>query len=262
LYVNITLWGYDTFVYLLDSNGTLIDSDYNNNNGLGGYYDSPSYIKIYLDAGTYYVVSERYMSKGNVTTKIEGFLPGTVSEDKNYILSRIFTNETGTTNMDEFQYFDGIGRPLQTVAVAASPNEKDIVNPIVYDKIGREAKKYLPYEADTDNGAYKPDYLTKQQSFYDSRFGATEKAWTEIGFEDSPLNRVLYEKGPGKEWYTNQRSVTYDYKTNAVNEVRLWKAETNQVSSTVNYNANTLHITATTDEDGRIITDFHIVKHP
>ena len=50
----------------------------------------------------------------------------------------------------EVQYFDGLGRPIQTVKAKASPLGYDIVQPIVYDAYGRENKKYLPYTINTE----------------------------------------------------------------------------------------------------------------
>src|ERR1035437_151557 len=51
-------------------------------------------------------------------------------------------------------YIDGLGRPIQTVAVQASPvNNKDIVQPEVYNTLGQQTTGYLPY---TDNSAVNP----------------------------------------------------------------------------------------------------------
>jgi Domain of unknown function (DUF6443) len=47
------------------------------------------------------------------------------------------------------QYFDGLGRPMQSVSTQGSPTQKDIVQTIVYDAFGRESKKYLPVSTNT-----------------------------------------------------------------------------------------------------------------
>jgi hypothetical protein len=64
-----------------------------------------------------------------------------------------------------YQFFDGLGRPSQTVAVKQSPNQMDIVQPIAYDAFGREAVKYLPYVSG-DDGTYKTNFLPKEHTNY------------------------------------------------------------------------------------------------
>ena len=109
------------------------------------------------------------------------------------------------------QYFDGLGRPLQTVQVKASPMGGDIVQPIVYDAYGRETIKYLPYTTppDQSNGSYKSNAVTDQASFYANPAG---KQWNAQGVvstlfpfmqtihEPSPLNRVTEQGAAGDNW--------------------------------------------------------------
>jgi hypothetical protein len=67
------------------------------------------------------------------------------------------------------QYFDGLGRPLQTVSKGTSFGGKDVVAPVVYDAFGREVYKYLPYTQQTGNmtdGKFKMDPFNAQKSFY------------------------------------------------------------------------------------------------
>jgi hypothetical protein len=81
--------------------------------------------------------------------------PHSGSSDMNYIVtSSIKKDNVYTTgdigdipeNVNEsFVYFDGLGRAIQKVAWAASPLQKDIVEPIEYDASGRQNMKYLPY---------------------------------------------------------------------------------------------------------------------
>ena len=52
------------------------------------------------------------------------------------------------------QYFDGIGRPIQSVAVANSPNLKDVISATAYDNQGRESLKYEPFESTNSNGSF------------------------------------------------------------------------------------------------------------
>jgi RHS repeat-associated protein len=130
------------------------------------------------------------------------------------------------------QYFDGLGRPLQSVQWQGSPTKRDLVAPVAYDAFGREDKKYLPYPATaaTSNGSYKASGISDQNSFYTSPGDGTWNspgvlpvpgaAFSQTVFEASPLNRVLEQGAPGAVWQpgtrtaTSGRSVLIGYGTN------------------------------------------------
>ncbi|NOW99217.1 DUF6443 domain-containing protein, partial [Mucilaginibacter sp. SG564] len=116
-----------------------------------------------------------------------------------------FANRSSCELMQTVQYFDGLGRPLQTVQVKGSPLGSDVVQPFAYDQFGREAQKYLPYVTPGSNdGSYKPDALSGAQSqFYTappSGVTATNSPFAITNFEPSPLNRVIEQGAPGADW--------------------------------------------------------------
>ena len=121
-------------------------------------------------------------------------------------------------------YYDGLGRLLQSVASKAAPAAADIVTPIAYDAMGRQDKGYLPYPAGTGN-AFRPSAVTAQQTFYSGTAPAgqptTGKAHTTIVYEPSPLNRVKQQGFPGEVWQPSTsrtsaagRTIVTDYLTN------------------------------------------------
>src|SRR5690606_21910828 len=64
-------------------------------------------------------------------------------------------NEAVLTNFEALKnitYFDGLGRPMQAIAIGQGGQGKDIITHIGYDGIGRQDKDYLPY---TDYGNTK-----------------------------------------------------------------------------------------------------------
>ncbi|HMM05027.1 DUF6443 domain-containing protein, partial [Dysgonomonas sp.] len=65
------------------------------------------------------------------------------SADQNYVRTRTYTNETGTAYLDQIQYFDGLGRPMQTVQRGITPDGKDLVSIQEYDAFGRESNTWL-----------------------------------------------------------------------------------------------------------------------
>src|SRR5205085_9732528 len=77
-------------------------------------------------------------------------------------------------------YFDGLGRPEQTVLkqgslTTAGSIAADIVTPQEYDQYGKEVKKYLPFVASTNDGNYKADAITAQTAFNQSWYSAQQE---------------------------------------------------------------------------------------
>ncbi|MDR1154278.1 MAG: DUF1565 domain-containing protein, partial [Bacteroidales bacterium] len=152
------------------------------------------------------------------------------------------------------KYYDGFGRPVQEVDKGASPTGKDVVTPTGFDSFGREARKYLPYIAATNDGNCKPYSIAAQNNFYlgmEETMPYDEAPWSDIVYQESALDRPVYRYGPGREWRDGLKRQTIAYRSNAAGEVRLWKAESGRVYSNGYYAAGTLHATETTDEDDR-----------
>jgi RHS repeat-associated protein len=104
------------------------------------------------------------------------------------------------------KYYDGIGRPVQTVSVQASPLGKDIVVPIAYDTYGRESRKYLPVTVNEANGYYKNNkaIIDPNTGNYTGTlaggFYADSRPFSELIFEQSPANRPDKTFGAGEAW--------------------------------------------------------------
>ncbi len=163
--------------------------------------------------------------------------------------------------MIQSAYFDGLGRPQQTVAKKLTPDEQDLVSETKYDVLGRVIDQYLPYQASTGDGKLKIG-TTDRDAFYDAQYGTAEThPYSSVSYETSPLNRPLESTGPGKEWHTNSMSVTTAYAFNALNEeVIKWKVIDDQgviVTKEVGlYSANELMVTTTTDEQGNQVREY------
>ncbi|TWI14460.1 DUF6443 domain-containing protein, partial [Sphingobacterium siyangense] len=154
-----------------------------------------------------------------VTMSITGFqnLVSTPTAGQNYILTKTFRSPGVTlatlnaqrTIGDEnqsIQYFDGLGRPSQTVQLMASPTYKDIVQHIEYDGFGRESTKYLAYGEKSGNGSFRASAKSTQSDFYKDGVGwdaaavKTPNPYAVTVFENSPLNRVQQQGAPGSPW--------------------------------------------------------------
>ena len=162
------------------------------------------------------------------------------------------------------QYFDGLGRQVQTVAMQQSPQMKDLVTFMQYDDFGREAYKYLPYVASTNDGNYKNTAVADQYNFNAVQFPGEQYYYGQVNFEPSPLNRVLSSMAPGMSWTGSARGAVTQYQVNSIaDSVRLWTiagATGSIPTSTVVFPAGTLYKNATVDEAGHTVVEYKDIE--
>ncbi|GEJ43440.1 MULTISPECIES: DUF6443 domain-containing protein [unclassified Chryseobacterium] len=180
---------------------------------------------------------------------------------ENYIQSKTYLDYSGTTptkSSETVQYFDGLGRPKQTVNVKASPLGKDVVTPIEYDQFGRPTKDYLPIpQSGTQNGAI----ILNPQGNATSVYGS-EKIFAEKVLENSPLDRIQQQIQVGNDWAN--KPVTFQYDTNVNGEVFQYATNTTWVNNATSsvlslpgtFPANQLYKNTVTDEDGNINIEY------
>src|SRR5699024_5278309 len=105
-------------------------------------------------------------------------------------------NRTTAQVKQTTQYFDGLGRPLQTVTKKITPAGRDLVTPVTYDEFGRQVYKYLPYPqttANTDDGKFKLNPFNNQKTAIENLnlYPGEDIYYGKTNYEASPLNRVL-----------------------------------------------------------------------
>src|ERR1700722_10696202 len=178
-------------------------------------------------------------------------------------------------------YFDGLGRPLQTVQRQITPGSSpaDMVAPVVYDTYGRESYKYLPYIAgsgNTSDGGLKQTPFTDQQTFYQTTYPAQQPAYNgeqvyygQTVYEPSPLNRVLRTMAPGNSWAGSGNGVSQQYiVSTAADSVEIWivpnialtyvdnDLTTNIPTDSGYYPPGALYKNVTTDEQGHSVVEY------
>ena len=130
---------------------------------------------------------------------------------------------TDTTNLllngayfkESTQYFDGLGRPIQTVIKGGTYNDSmDIVTMNLYDSFGREKVKYLAFPKSGATGKFNIDPFTAQQAFYNTSFH-DQRPLATYSFEPSPLNRNTFDFAPGNDWTGATRGVEHQYLLNS-----------------------------------------------
>jgi hypothetical protein len=162
--------------------------------------------------------------------------------------------------MDAVQYYDGLGRPSQTVWVGITPSQSDLVTLQTYDGFGREDKSYLPAIAANNHGAFVTDFTTRSSNTYNNtvyNFVADANPYSYPVYEPSPLNRIEQQYGPGENWHNNGKSVKTAYLTNSnAYPCALYYMSGNNLVRNSNYGNNQLYVTETRDEEGNISYEF------
>lgn len=172
------------------------------------------------------------------------------------------------------QYFDGLGRPLQTVirqgSLETGGTATDYVSPVVYDELGREQYKYLPFVANTfggntslTDGTFKMNPFQQQAAFMTAQYGSQGETffYSKTSFEASPLNRVLKTAAPGNNWVGADRGVSKVYAMNDIGEpaVKLWTIADAPGSLPVTagpYAPGELYRNATYDEHNNLVFEY------
>ncbi|WP_299117038.1 DUF6443 domain-containing protein [uncultured Winogradskyella sp.] len=157
--------------------------------------------------------------------------------EKNYVKSTSYQVKTtdgahnaGTTTaltpddkIESVTYFDGLGRPVQSIARQAGGQKQDIITPMVYDAFGRQLKDYLPYARSTTSLDYElpAQLMIDLEAQYMARYAddlnpALPNPYSEKVLEASPMGRVLEQAAPGNDWAVNNgHTIKFGYDTNS-----------------------------------------------
>lgn len=169
--------------------------------------------------------------------------------------------------IESIVYYDGLGRPKQSVSVRAGGNRQDLVTPIQYDALGRQPKDWLPLRVLGNDGAFIQNVTTPLLEYYynqypESRHLYVINPYSEKHFEDSPLNRVLELGAPGDDWEIDfnadtDHTIKFGYGFNSGSEIYKFYVTYDVTGSNVptlhcdgsTHTVNTLYRKVTKDEN-------------
>lgn len=203
-----------------------------------------------------------------------------MSSDRNFVSKTDIKQPNVTTQaqvdglpangkLQNVNYLDGLGRPLQLVTVQGAPNNKDIITPIEIDGYGREIKKFLPYTdvSGTSFGNFRPGAYADQKNFYSPANNSVpdvardEHPYAQTSFEFSPLNRPIETGAPGKTWQPGSgHTLKTVFSINGANDdvkrftIAYSTAATPFVAGA--YSAGELYKNITIDEQGKQIIEY------
>jgi RHS repeat-associated protein len=217
---------------------TLVTAPMNQPNTTGEYYN-PTLITLadgFSTDGDFraYITSPFCVPVASAFSTDQNYIAIYTPREPFDVLTDLKTKNTCEV-MQTVKYFDGLGRPVQTIQVKGNPDATgDVVQPVAYDIFGREVKKYLPYTTTaSSNGTYKVDALAAGMGlelFYNPAGTGSQlpngsprisTPFAETRYETSMLDRPAEQGAPGEDWQLSQGhtlKITY-LNNNTQNEV-------------------------------------------
>ncbi len=155
---------------------------------------------------------------------------------------------SGVRVRTNLQYYDGLGRPDETIDIGVTPEKDDVVSLIDYYGTTKTARQWLPVVMDTEGQKVSITNVQSQAvtDYNDSR------PFFETRYENSALMRPSSQKRPGASYSEYPASQSYGLNSSSDN-VRIYTVNhlNNALCTDGSYYAGaTLYKTSSSDEDG------------
>ena len=132
---------------------------------------------------------------------------------QNYVMKRTMLNTEDSSYIENIQYYDGLGRPFQSVERAAKLGTQTgsiLATLQEYDTMGRESNAWLPISI---TGSYVAPSTFKSNA--PGNYGSDARPYSQSVYESSPLDRLTESYRPGNAWSNKPAKVEYAVNTTA-----------------------------------------------
>lgn len=215
--------------------------------------ESVSFSSIMLPHSTY---EENYIFENNPLPMGENYVLSVAPLDATSRVDIINGQASlcgGIRAKTNIQYYDGLGRPTESIAVAAAPDKRDLVEVTRYSGLHNITQLWLPVPFQTEGQYIDISALnTQAQDYYNDN-----RPYTETLYELSSLERIVEKKRPGESYFFYPLSNDYSINTET-DSVHIYKVLNNgNLKATGCYYApSTLYKTTVLDEDGKGIVTY------
>lgn len=190
-------------------------------------------------------------ANGNSPSTASGIDP--LANDRSFIHTQRMLSAKADSILQEFQYFDGLGKPIQTVSQGISPTRGDLVTTLEYDTRGRILRQWLPLHVQDNNGA-----------FVSAPFNAIAKQYKDYApfqymeYDYLPESRIVLQQDPGEAWEMNpvHRQYLTNDATGVLSCLRYKIDDGKTLFEDGIYEPGELRVLQYTDEDGKTAYSF------
>lgn len=150
------------------------------------------------------------------------------------------------------QYFDGLGRESEMIALGITPNRQDLVSVAEYGDKRHITRQWLPVIMETGGQRVATaDVSLLAQAYYED-----DRPFYEWQYEPSALKRPLIQKLPGTNYVSYPSRQTYGV-NNSNDHVRIYTVRNGALHTDgTYYDAATLYKKTNADEEGKSVTVF------
>ena len=156
-------------------------------------------------------------------------------------------------------YYDGLGRPIQTIQQGASGETLDLCTITEYNSYGLPYRQWLPIEGEQYNGSYiyPDDAKSIARTFYND-----SHPFTETEYERTMELKESKQYGPGEFWHNGDEGITTHRGLNSKDDdlygcTRFDVSATGALIKNGTYDAGTLDYEEVRDESNVDIVKFY-----
>ncbi len=116
------------------------------------------------------------------------------------VTTRNYTREDGLAAVEKAEYYDRLGRQVQTIIMGGSSGGgKDLVYFTEYDNMGRVSKSYLPVPVTSTQGRRVDNPAALQRSYYTGKYGSDGSyAYSSVVYENAAAAIPVSSAGAGQ----------------------------------------------------------------
>lgn len=180
---------------------------------------APITFKNITQKGVYKVVAQAADASLAMSSVVNMYDDADILVDKsNWIKTRKYRDASGSQYNENATHYDGLGREIQSVSVAAGGNGEDVIQVIEYDNMGRsDTKSYLPYTRSSLGFKMSAHGIVEQGVYYENKFTGdpdntypnSQKQYIYTSSSDEVIQRTPGKNSSENPFHTVVRSILW-----------------------------------------------------
>ena len=170
-----------------------------------------------------------------------------ITSSRSYLREQNMITDDGLQSLETISYFDGMGRPVQTVLRDFTPFKSDFVDFTDYNSRGLVWRQWLPVSVNGKNGAFVNNLPLKA-----GNIASDVIPYSKTVYERISLDRPAYTCGAGESFRKKRSGVDYLYNRTDSLTCMKYGIYNDKLAQYGYYPQGTLEVKRYTDEDSNV----------